>query len=36
MTAQAWYMYKREGETGKKVDFKDLADGMNSATTTGW
>jgi len=27
-------MYKISGETERKVDFKDLADGMNSAAIT--
>jgi hypothetical protein len=34
--AQAWYMYKQEGETEKEADFKDLADGMNSAVIRSW
>jgi hypothetical protein len=29
-------MYKQEGETEKEADFKDLADGMNSAVIRSW
>ena len=34
MKAQTWYMYRSTSETERNVDFKDVADGLNSAAIT--